>query len=82
MDEIIEKAEEVLKNADDECKEDMIGYIDEREFCMFIRRLLIPTGRYVIDIGNYENVNYAVAHSLLEKVKKHPILWKVFFMVA
>lgn len=82
MKKAIEKAEEVLKDADGKCSEDMFGYIDGTDFSIFIHRLLIPTGRYVIDIGNYENVNYAVAHSLLKKVKKHPLLWKIFFMVA
>lgn len=82
MNEVIEKAEEVLNDADDKCDEDVFGYIDGRDFSIFIHRLLIPTGRYVICMGNYENVNYEVAHSLLKKVKKHPLLWKIFFMIA
>ena len=32
--------------------------------------------------GNWENVNAEVALRLVEKIKKHPILWKHFFMVA
>jgi len=37
---------------------------------------------YVIDTGNWENVNAEVAARLAERIKKHPILWKLFFMVA
>ena len=38
-----------------------------------------PTGNTV---GNYENVNAEVALTLAEKIKRHPKLWKWFFMVA
>lgn len=37
---------------------------------------------YVIGTGNWENVNAEVAARLAERIKKHPILWKLFFMVA
>ena len=35
-----------------------------------------------INTGNYENVNAEVALRLAEKIKRHPKLWKLFFMVA
>lgn len=34
------------------------------------------------DTGSYENVNAEVARRLIRNIKKHPILWKLFFMVA
>ena len=37
---------------------------------------------YVLDTGNYENVNAEVTLKLAEKIKRHPKLWKLFFMVA
>jgi hypothetical protein len=47
-----------------------------------MQRLLISEDGYVIDTGNWENVNAEVALRLAKKIKKHPILWKLLFMVA
>ena len=47
-----------------------------------MHRLLISEDGYVIDTGNYKNVNAEVALRLAEKIKKHPKLWKWFFMVV
>ena len=44
--------------------------------------MTISEDGYVLDTGNFENVNAEVALRLAEKIKKHPILWKMFFMVA
>jgi len=43
--------------------------------------LVSPTG-YVMDTGNWENENREIALLLLERIKKHPIIWKLLFMVA
>lgn len=58
------------------------GYLNGFEFSILIQKLLISENGYVIDTGNWENVNAEVALRLVEKIKKHPILWKYFFMVA
>ncbi len=34
-----------------------------------------------IDTGNWENVNAEAALMLYEKIKRHPILWRLFFML-
>lgn len=52
------------------------------DFSVLMHRFLISEGGYVIDAGNYENVNAEVALRLAEKIKKHPKLWQWFFMVA
>lgn len=57
-------------------------YLNGFEFSILIQELLISENGYVIDTGNWENVNAEVALRLVEKIKKHPILWKHFFMVA
>ena len=44
--------------------------------------LYLSRNGYVIDTGNWENVNAEVALRLAEQIKKHPIIWKLFFMVA
>lgn len=58
------------------------SYLSGFEFSILVQKLLISENGYVIDTGNWENVNAEVALRLVEKIKKHPILWKCFFMVA
>lgn len=58
------------------------GYLNGFEFSILVQKLLISENGYVIDTGNWENVNAEVALRLVEKIKRHPILWKLFFMVA
>ena len=58
------------------------GWLSGFDFSVLMHRFLISEDGYVIDIGNSENVNAEVALRLAEKIKKHPKLWKWFFMVA
>lgn len=71
-----QKTSDILDNAE------IQGYLNGFEFSILIQNLLISENGYVIDTGNWENVNAEVALRLVEKIKKHPILWKYFFMVA
>ena len=71
-----QKTNDILDNAE------IQGYLNGFEFSILIHNLLISENGYVIDTGNWENVNAEVALRLVEKIKKHPILWKLFFMVA
>ena len=79
----VEDAEKRL-NGDIETKIEpkQVSWIDEFDFSVFMQDLLISRYGYVIDTGNWENVNYACAHSLLDKIKRHPWIWKLFFMVG
>lgn len=58
------------------------GWLSGYDFSVLIQMVTIQEGAYVLDTGNYENVNAEVALRLAEKIKKHPLLWKLFFMVA
>ena len=58
------------------------SYLNGFEFSILIQNLLVSENGYVIDTGNWKNVNAKVALRLVEKIRKHPILWKLFFMVA
>ena len=58
------------------------GWLDGFDFAIFIQNMLISEHGYVIMTGNWENVNAEVAVRLAERIKKHPILWKLFFMIA
>ena len=64
------------------CKAYKQRWLSGLDFSVLMHRLLISEDGYVIDTGNYENVNAEVALRLAEKIKKHPKLWKWFFMVA
>lgn len=71
-----QKTSDILDNAE------IQGYLNGHDFSILIHNLLISENGYVIDTGNWENVNAEVALRLVEKIKKHPILWKHFFMIA
>ena len=71
-----QKTSDILDNAE------IQGYLNGFEFSILIHNLLISENGYVIDTGNWDNVNAEVALRLVKKIKKHPILWKHFFMVA
>lgn len=57
------------------------GWLSGFDFSIFIQDMTISENGYIIDTGNWENANAEVALRLAEKIKKHPILWKLFFMV-
>lgn len=57
------------------------GYLSGFDFSVIMHNFLISEDGYVIDTGNYENVNAEVALRLAQKIKDHPELWR-FFMVA
>lgn len=66
----------ILKRADKE------GWLSGFDFSVLMQEFLVSEDGYVIDTGNYENVNAEIALRLARKIKKHPKLWKWFFMVA
>ena len=66
----------ILKRADRE------GWLSGFDFSVLMQEFLVSEDGYVIDTGNYENVNAEIALRLAEKIKKHPKLWKWFFMVT
>lgn len=58
------------------------GWLDGSDFSILIQRLLVSENGYVINTGTWKNANAEIALLLAERIKKHPILWKLFFMVA
>ena len=70
------RAKEILNKAYQQ------GWLSGYDFSLLVQDMTISENGYVIDTGNWENVNAAVAIRLAEQIKKHPILWKLFFMIA
>lgn len=58
------------------------GWLNGFDFSILIQELTIPEGAWVLDTGNFENVNAEVALRLIDRIRRHPIIWKLFFMVA
>lgn len=57
------------------------GWLSGYDFSVLIQDLVVSPNAYVIDTGNWENVNAAVAQILAQRIRRHPLLWKWFFMV-
>jgi predicted permease len=51
-------------------------------FSQFFQRAFINEDGYIIDTGNFETVNREMLSMVYERIKKHPILWRLFFMIA
>lgn len=58
------------------------GWLNGFDFSLLIQDMIISENGYVIDTGNWENVNAEVALRLAKRIKKHPIIWKLFFMIT
>ena len=58
------------------------GWLSGFDFSILMQRLLVSEHGYVIDTGDWENVNAAVALRLASNIEKHPLIWKLLFMVA
>lgn len=52
------------------------------EYMLRMQDLLISKNGHVIDTGNYQNVNEEILRRLEENIKRHPFLWKIFFMIG
>lgn len=57
------------------------GWLSGFDFSVLMQELLVPPNAYVIDTGNWQNVNAAVAQLLAQRIRRHPLLWKWFFMI-
>ena len=57
------------------------GFLNGFDFSILMQQLLISKDGYVIDTGNYENVNAVIADRLVNNIKKHPLLWRFFMII-
>ena len=57
------------------------GWLSGFDFSVLMQELLVSPNAYVIHIGNWENANAAVAQLLVQRIRRHPLLWKLFFVI-
>lgn len=69
-------AKEILQKAKQQ------GWLSGFDFSILVQRLLVSEHGYVMDTGDWENANAAVALMLASNIEKHPLIWKLLFMVA
>lgn len=70
------KAKEIL------AKTEKQNFLTGFDFSVAIQDLLISEDGWVLDTGNYENVNAECLIRLMHKIEEHPFIWKWFFMIA
>ena len=77
-----ERAEESLKRFNVAYNESgMEGIFSEyAALSAFFQALIISDNGYVVDAGNFQTVNKEILENILNNVKKHPKLWKLFMV--
>ena len=63
-------------------RDDTTIFKEYLEFSRFMQHAFISEDGWIIDTGNFETCNRELIVRIYEKIKKHPLLWKMFFMVA
>ena len=56
--------------------------MNDLEFRIKMHDLLISEGGILFDWGTTMDANRVIIERLEAKIKKHPLIWKLFFMVA
>ena len=56
------------------------GALSDKDFADGISDLLLSPRDYCIDTGNRYQVNAVLFERFVDKIRKHPIIWKMFFM--
>jgi len=52
------------------------------QFSRFIQGAFISPDAWIIDTGNYQTVNRELIEDIYYKIRKHPLIWKLFFRVV
>lgn len=52
------------------------------DFIRWVQNIFISENGYIVDTGNYQTVNDELMRRVDRKIKKHPLIWKLFFMVG
>ena len=75
-----ERAEDALSQFKAEYDGNRYEHQEYLRLSRFIQALFISENGYVIDTGNFQNVNRAILDDILRNIKKHPHIWKLFMV--
>ena len=67
----------LMKNKAEKC-----GYLDNEDVVRIMDCLLASDDGYIADYCTVDQGNAIMMLEFLEKVKKHPLIWKWLFMIA
>ena len=56
-------------------------HMNNDEFAQFIREVLVAKDTYLMSTGTCYTENGIIKNELEKRIKKHPILWKLFFRI-
>lgn len=73
------KAKGVLKSLREIDEKHQGSFLNGMEFSDLFNEMFFHEGDWIIDTGNWENVNRAVMESFARKVADHPLLFQLFF---
>ena len=55
------------------------SYKEYLEFSRFVQDCFLKEHTYIIDTGNFQTANKALIGIIYNMIKKHPIIWRLFF---
>lgn len=76
-----ERYDDALKKFEDNWRKNDL-FEEYLQFSRFMQGLFISKHGYIIDTGNFQCVNFEMMYRIKERVERHPVLWKLLFMIA
>ena len=55
------------------------GFLEDSDVRNFLVNIMVPEDAYIMDTGSRYEVNALIVLRLAEKIKNHPLIWKLFF---
>lgn len=76
-----ERYDDALKKFEDNWRKNDL-FEEYLQFSRFMQGLFISKDGYIIDTGNFQCVNFEMMYRIKERIERHPVLWKLLFMIA
>lgn len=55
--------------------------MSDQDFRIRVHKLLLKPNTYLFDWGTNMDANRVILERLENRIKKHPLIWKLFFMI-
>ena len=76
-----ERYDDALKKFEDNWRKNDL-FEEYLQFSRFMQGLFISKNGCIIDTGNFQCVNFEMMYRIKERVERHPVLWKLLFMIG